>query len=163
MLKLFSPNSNGLDSPLIINEKLSFIFCMVKLNEQKYSWNCDTIQANDPSSKSLEPRPYTLASTGADPAICSNSQRPSFHPLCRPDFEKHYCESGLMVYLFTDQQKGGTAESAFKNDSPLGTKSVSSVLSSSFSYRFSFSSLFKFYSVSLTSTLLQPGGKLWIF
>lgn len=68
-----------------------------------------------------------------------------------------------MVYLFTDQQRIGTAESGFKDDSSVGTRSVSSVLSFSFSYIFSFSFLFKFYSVSLISTLLQRDVRVWDF
>lgn len=70
---------------------------------------------------------------------------------CRPDFEKHYWESRLIAYLLTDQHTVGTAEFAFKNDSSLGAKSVSSLLPFNLSYKFSFSFLFKFYSVSFVN------------
>lgn len=74
----------------------------------------------------------------------SDSRRSSSNPLCRPDFEEHYCKRGFMVYLLTNQQRIRTAKSTLKNDSSLGTKNVHLFYPSAFLMhsQFSFSSDF---------------------
>lgn len=61
-------------------------------------------------------------------------RKSSSNPLCRPDFDQHYCERGFMVYLLPDQQRIRTAEFILKNDSSLGTKNFLFYPSASFRY-----------------------------